>query len=198
MAVRADLAQRAFVRIVLAVALIAFCWCFAVKFASQVTLFALNLLVFVLELVVGQFMVELGLVQDIQTGIGPLVLGVATATRLWLHLSVKTHVFFDILPGFFVTVQAALVLSLTVKLDVALCAVVLVFRVDARELTRSHDGLDTLSHGAWRQCNQQQKGNHVPGVQGESAKGLASNSNDWHGFFSDFSTRAPRKCGQRC
>ena len=154
MAIGAERAQRTLVGIVLFVASIARTGGFAVEFSGYMALVTKNLLVLAFQRVIREFVVEPVLVQYIYTGIQALVFGMTVAASLGFHFSMKAGVGINVHAGFFVAIQAALILPLAIKLYVTLGAVVFVFRVCTRELAWGHDGLYALSNRPWRECNQ--------------------------------------------
>src|SRR6267378_7654204 len=125
MALLALLAHRALVLVVLLVATVAVERGLAMLLLGQVALLALDLLVLVLQLEVGQVMVEFLFVQRDDVRLAPLVFGVADRARLPLHLSVIALFFGQIAADVLVRVafDAQVVLVLLAEMRVAVLAI---------------------------------------------------------------------------
>ena len=146
MAIGALGTKLAFVLVVFLVAGVAILRGFTVLLARNVALVASYLLMLALERVVGLVVVvELLLVNIGGFQVTALVVAVAAlANHGLLQAAVKALLAAHIHAHRLVAVHAQAVLRLTVELDVALLAIVLILGMPLYQLARRHDGLDTL------------------------------------------------------
>ena len=149
-------AERALVRVVLAVAGVAVLRRLAPALGRLVALAAFHLRVAAAQFVVGLRVVEVALVEHDDARAAALVVGVAVAAGLRLLAAVEAGALTHVAPHVLVAIGAQPVLRIAVELDVALAAVVLDLGVALDHLAGAQHRFDALRpHAAERERQRQ-------------------------------------------
>ena len=133
-----------------------------VFFSRQMAFGALCYLVFSSQLEIGQLVVELALIKIGDAGITAPVIGVATATSLWLLKTMHTLVLGQVLPNVFVALSTELVLCRTVEASVATFAAVFPLHMALDHRPRREHRLYALGPSGTQQAHAEPKQNPRP------------------------------------